>query len=69
MFKREILPLFKALPVNKEVLRLDIEERYRDPIYKEALARFIKKHFCLLDPWLNVLDRTVCKESINIVLM
>jgi proline-specific peptidase len=69
VFEREILPLFKALPVSEEVLRLDMEERYRDPVYEEALARFAKKHFCLLDPWPDVLDGTVCKESTNMVLM
>ncbi len=69
MFEREIMPLFKALPVTEEVLTLDSEERYTDPAYKEALARFAKKHFCLLDPWPDVLDGTVCEESTNMLLM
>lgn len=51
----ELLRLFKALPVDDEIMKVEASGNCDHPAYQEAAKRFYNKHFCTLDPWPQVL--------------
>ncbi|CAL5873261.1 uncharacterized protein PFLUO_LOCUS7530 [Penicillium psychrofluorescens] len=47
--------LFRLLPVDDAIIQMDADGDYDNPAYLEAGYRFMKKHFCILEPWPAVL--------------
>ncbi|KIW45767.1 uncharacterized protein PV06_04123 [Exophiala oligosperma] len=60
---KELERLFRALPVSDEVMQMDADEDYDNPVYQEARDRFVKKHFCTLDPLPPVLTSAKWEDS------
>lgn len=57
IYAREAEWLFRALSnVDDAVMRMEAEGKYEAPEYKEACAAFLKRYFCRLDPWPDVLN-------------
>jgi proline-specific peptidase len=59
LYASEAERLFRALPtVNDAVLRMDADGKFDAAEYQEACAAFAKRHFCRLEPWPEVLDKS-----------
>jgi proline-specific peptidase len=57
LYASEAARLFRALPmVNDKVMRMDAEDNFDAPEYKDACAAWLKRHFCRLEPWPEVLE-------------
>jgi len=57
IYASEAERLFKALPeVNEDVMKMDADGKFDAPEYREACSAFIKRHFCRLEPWPEVIN-------------
>jgi proline-specific peptidase len=57
LYASEATRLFRALPiVNDKVLKMDADMEFDAPEYQEACTAFIKRYFCQLEPWPDVLN-------------
>jgi proline-specific peptidase len=64
LYASEAERLFRALPmVDDAVLRMDHEGKFDAPEYREACAAFVKRYFCRLEPWPNVIGE--CEKCFN----
>ncbi|KAJ5195238.1 uncharacterized protein N7498_008676 [Penicillium cinerascens] len=60
---KECERLFRLLPVDDAIIQMDADGDYDNPAYREACLRFMKKHFCTLDPWPAVLSQATLGNS------
>lgn len=60
---KECERLFRLLPVDDAIIQMDADGDYDNPTYLEACGRFMKKHFCMLDPWPAVLTGAIRANS------
>ena len=52
-------------PHRSALVELGAQERYADPRYASALDAFYRRHLCRLDPWPDVLVRSMEQEGEN----
>jgi proline-specific peptidase len=67
LYASEAERLFRALPeVNDAVMRMDAEGKYDAAEYRQACSAWLKRYFCRLDPWPEVLDECgKCLKSVQ----
>lgn len=58
VFASEALRLLKALPASDAILAMEENKDFDTPDYQAACLAFNKRHFCLLEPWPQVMSES-----------